>query len=164
MALSERVREALSRAADRTYERARGPQRTTREDLVAWARGHLSQRPIVIVSNREPWSHVRTGESIRAVRNAGGLTVAMDAVAQALGGTWVAHGSGDADRESSDDHGRVSCPPDRPAYRLRRLWLSEEDHALYYAGASNGALWPLCHIAYVRPRFRLDEWERYRDV
>jgi trehalose 6-phosphate synthase len=58
----------------------------------------------------------------------------------------------------------VALPPDRPSYRLRRLWLSEEDHALYYAGASNGALWPLCHIAYVRPRFRLDEWERYRDV
>ncbi len=164
MALSERVREALSRAADRTHARARGPQRTTREDLVAWAKAHLSNRQLVIVSNREPWSHVHSGDSIRAVRNAGGLTVAMDAVAQALGGTWIAHGSGDADREASDAQGRVGCPPDRPTYRLRRIWLSEEDHALYYSGASNGALWPLCHIAYVRPRFRLEEWERYRDV
>jgi trehalose 6-phosphate synthase len=60
--------------------------------------------------------------------------------------------------------GRVGCPPDRPTYRLRRIWLTDEDHALYYSGASNGALWPLCHIAYVRPRFKLDEWERYRDV
>jgi len=164
MALHERVREALSRAADRSYERARGPQRTTREDLIAWARGHMSNSSFVIVSNREPWSHVHAGDGIRAVRNAGGLTVAMDAIAQALGGTWVAHGSGDADRETSDENSRVSCPPERPAYRLRRIWLTDEDHALYYSGASNGALWPLCHIAYVRPRFRLEEWERYRDV
>ena len=164
MALSEKVRGALSRAADRSYERARSPQRTTREDLIAWARGHLSHRQLVIVSNREPWSHVRAGDAIRAVRNAGGLTVAMDAVAQTLGGTWVAHGSGDADREASDANGRVLCPPDRPTYGLRRIWLSDEDHALYYSGASNGALWPLCHIAYVRPRFRIEEWERYRDV
>jgi len=44
------------------------------------------------------------------------------------------------------------------------VWLSEEDQALYYNGLSNSALWPLCHIAYVRPRFRIEEWERYRDV
>jgi trehalose 6-phosphate synthase len=88
----------------------------------------------------------------------------MDAVAQSLGGTWVAHGSGDADREASDEHGRVMVPPDKKSYRLKRIWLTEEDHALYYSGASNGALWPLCHIAYVRPRFRLEEWERYREV
>jgi len=164
LVLSDRVREALSRAADKSRIRANSPHRTTQEDLVTWARGHLSHRPLVIVSNREPWSHVRDGEEIRAVRNAGGLTVALDAVAQALGGTWVAHGSGDADRETVDERDHVGCPPERPTYQLRRIWLSEEDHALYYSGASNGALWPLCHIAYVRPQFRLEEWERYRDV
>jgi hypothetical protein len=44
------------------------------------------------------------------------------------------------------------------------VWLSATDHELYYSRFSNGALWPLCHIAYVRPVFRSADWERYRDV
>jgi trehalose 6-phosphate synthase len=160
----ERIRGALSRAAVRTQQRNSGPPRTTRENLVEWARAHLHDRKLVVVSNREPYSHVRTGHRVSVLRNAGGLTVALDAVAQALGGVWVAHGSGNADRESADEHGRVACPPGQPRYTLRRLWLTEEDHAQYYSGFSNGALWPLCHIVYVRPRFRLEDWERYRDV
>jgi trehalose 6-phosphate synthase len=158
---TDRLRGALSRAAARQNN---DPPRTGRDDLVTWARAHMSGRKLVIASNREPYSHERDGDAIRVVRNAGGLTVALDAVSQALGGTWVAHGNGSADRETADAAGRVACPPERPAYTLRRLWLSREDEELYYAGLSNGALWPLCHIAHVRPRFLLAEWERYRDV
>ena len=164
MDIPDRIREALNRAAVRNHQRSTGPPRTSREDLVAWVQGHLRGRRLVVVSNREPYSHVREGGHVRWVRNAGGLTVALDAVARAVGGVWVAHGSGNADRATTDEHGRIACPPDRPAYTLRRVWLSREDHALYYSGFSNGALWPLCHIAYVRPRFRAPDWERYRDV
>ncbi|MBI1795748.1 MAG: trehalose-6-phosphate synthase [Candidatus Eisenbacteria bacterium] len=162
--IPERIRGALSRAATRAQQRDAGPPRTQREDLEVWAREHLRDRRLVVVSNREPYTHVRAGGGMRWVRNAGGLTVALDAVAQAIGGTWIASGSGAADRESVDASDHVACPPDRPRYTLRRLWLSDEDHALYYSGLSNSALWPLCHIVYVRPQFRLDEWERYRDV
>ena len=162
--IPERIRGALSRAATRAQQRDAGPPRTRREDLEAWAREHLKGRQLVVVSNREPYSHVHSSVGLRWVRNAGGLTVALDAVAQAIGGTWVASGSGKADREAVDRNDHVPCPPDRPRYTLRRLWLSEEDHALYYSGLSNSALWPLCHIVYVRPHFRLEEWERYRDV
>src|SRR5262245_57584517 len=160
----DRFKTALNRAAVRARQRASEPPRTREEELVAWARAHLAGRKIVIVSNREPYSHERKGESIRVVRNAGGLTVALDAVMQALGGVWVAHGGGSADRDTVDARDHVACPPDRPRYTLRRVWLSREDHARYYAGFANSALWPLCHIVYVRPRFRLEEWERYRDV
>ena len=142
-----RVRDALSRAAIRTQLRNEGPPRTTREQLVEWARAHLAGRELVVVSNREPYSHNREGGRIRVVRNAGGMTVALDGVAQALGGLWVAHGSGSADRATVDERDRVACPPERPRYNLRRVWLSREDHELYYSGFSNGALWPLCHIA-----------------
>jgi trehalose 6-phosphate synthase len=158
----DKVRQALTRAAAR--QQPDGPPRTTREDLVEWSRAHLGGKTLVIVSNREPYSHVRDGDQVRWVRNVGGLTVALDAVARALGGVWVAHGSGNADRATADRQGRVPCPPDKPAYVLKRVWLSRDDQALYYSGLANGALWPLCHIAYVRPRFRLVEWERYRDV
>src|SRR5262245_59355269 len=157
---AERIRGVLGRAAHSSG----GPRRTTREDLVSWARANIRDRQLVVVSNREPYSHLRDRTGVRWVRNAGGLTVALDSVTQALGGVWIAHGSGSGDRATSDASGRIACPPDRPSYTLRRLWLSSEDHALYYSGLSNGALWPLCHIAYVRPRFRMEEWERYRDV
>jgi len=159
----DRIRGALSRAAVRSQQRAAGPARTTREDLEGWAREHLRGRQLVVVSNREPYSHVRGAEGVGWVRNAGGLTVALDAVAQAIGGLWVASGSG-SERVGVDERDHVPCPPDRPRYTLRRLWLSPRDHALYYSGFSNSALWPLCHIVYVRPRFRLEEWERYREV
>ncbi len=158
------MRGALQRAAVRASLRAQAPPRTTRESLVDWVRAHLAGRRLVVVSNREPWSHHRDGDGVRVVRNAGGLTVALDAVMQATGGTWVAHGSGDADRDVVDERDSIACPPSHPRYRLRRLWLSSEDHSLYYAGFANGALWPLCHVAYVRPRFRLDDFERYADV
>jgi trehalose 6-phosphate synthase len=159
-----RVKDALTRAAVRTQQRSEGPPRTTREQLVEWARAHLRDRELVVVSNREPYSHQHADGGIVAIRNAGGLTVALDAVAQALGGLWVAHGSGSADRETVDAKGRVACPPERPTYSLKRVWLSSTDQDLYYSRFSNGALWPLCHIVYVRPRFRLLDWERYRDV
>jgi trehalose 6-phosphate synthase len=163
--LPERVRTALSRAAVRQEQRSGTPPRTTREDLKAWVGSHMRGRRLVVVSNREPWSHMRDGQGgVRVVRNAGGLVVAIDAVTQALGGVWVAQGQGTADRDVVDAHDRVPCPPDHPLYVLRRVWLSDEDHARYYSGFSNGALWPLCHIAYVRPRFRSQDWERYKDV
>jgi alpha,alpha-trehalose-phosphate synthase [UDP-forming] len=164
MESSDRLRGALRRAATRAALRGASPDRTTSGDLRAWARGHLGARRFVVVSNREPYSHVRDTDGVRVVRNAGGLTVALDAVARALGGTWVAHGSGNAARESVDVRDHVRCPPGHPAYTLRRVWLDDEDHDRYYAGFSNSALWPLCHIVYVRPRFRAEDWERYRDV
>jgi trehalose-6-phosphate synthase len=124
----------------------------------------MRDRRLVVVSNRQPYSHVYSPGGVRWLRHAGGLVVALDAVLQALGGLWVAHGSGDADRSAVDEKDHVACPPDRPRYTLRRVWLSREDHERYYAGFSNGALWPLCHIVYVRPRFDLADWERYKDV
>jgi trehalose 6-phosphate synthase len=164
MELPDRVRDALGRAAVRTQLRSTGPRRTSQADLIDWARAHLSDRKLVVVSNRQPYSHMHSEEGIRVSRNAGGLTVALDAIARALGGVWVAHGSGDADREVTDEHDRVAAPPSRPAYQLRRIWLGELDHARYYSGLSNSALWPLCHIVYVRPRFRAEEWEQYVEV
>lgn len=164
MNLAGRARGALSRAAVRSQLRNQGPPRTTRSTLVDWARAHLPDRKLVVVSNREPYSHQRDGEAVSVVRNAGGLTVALDAVMQAIGGVWVAHGSGSADREFVDANDRVPCPPEQPRYSLRRVWLTKDDHARYYSGFANGALWPLCHVVYVRPRFELADWTSYQKV
>ena len=82
---------------------------------------------------------------------------------RACAGTWIAHGSGGADRETVDATDSVRVPPDAPGYRLRRVWLSEVEEAGYYYGFANEGLWPLCHHAHTRPTFRAPDWRSLRD-
>src|SRR5207245_7855850 len=118
----------------------------TEELLKQFVNLRLAGRPLVVVSNREPVSHVRKGGRIQTLTPASGLVTAMDPMMRACGGVWVAHGSGDADRETADARGRLGVPEDDPRYTLRRVWLSErEEYGYYYAGANEG-LWPHCHI------------------
>jgi trehalose 6-phosphate synthase len=119
---------------------------------------------LVVASNREPFVHEQNGSGLRVVRPASGMVTAIDPIVKAVGGTWVAHGSGSADRLAVDTHDRLLVPPESHKYTLRRVWLSPEEEEGYYHGLSNGALWPLCHIAYTRPEFRKADWEMYRAV
>ena len=120
---------------------------------------------LVVVSNREPYLHAYAPDgSIKVRATPGGVSVALDALMRERGGVWIAHGAGTADRAVSDERDSVSVPPESPSYRLRRLWLTPEEEAGYYAGFANGALWPLCHQAHVRPVSKAEEWETYQHV
>ena len=120
---------------------------------------------VIVVSNREPFIHVRDDEhGIAIQRPASGLVTAIEPVMRACAGTWIAHGSGSADRDTVDAHDRVAAPVDDPGYQLRRLWLTEEEERGYYYGFANEGLWPLCHIAHVRPTFRSADWVQYERV
>ena len=79
-------------------------------------------------------------------------------------GTWVAWGSGTADREVADETGRVAVPPGEESYTLRRVWLDDADINGYYHGFANRALWPLCHMLIQHFEYRTEYWERYRTV
>jgi trehalose-6-phosphate synthase len=92
------------------------------------------------------------------------LVTALEPILRACDGTWVAHGSGDADRETVDNQDRLRVPPDRPEYALRRVWLTKEEEDGYYYGFANEGLWPLCHIAHTRPIFRTSDWQSYQDA
>jgi trehalose 6-phosphate synthase len=94
----------------------------------------------------------------------GGVSVALDALMRERGGVWIAHGAGSADRAVVDERSSIEMPPDAPAYRLRRIWLTAEEQERYYAGFSNNALWPLCHQAHVRPVFKAEDWDAYQAV
>ncbi|MEO8738668.1 MAG: trehalose-6-phosphate synthase [Casimicrobiaceae bacterium] len=119
---------------------------------------------ILVVSNREPFIHNRSGDDVVVTRPASGLVTALEPIMRACSGTWIAHGSGTADRDTVDRHDRVRVPPESPSYTLRRVWLSEEEEQGYYYGFANEGLWPLCHIAHVRPVFRSSDWEQYKKV
>jgi trehalose 6-phosphate synthase len=125
----------------------------------------LPDAEVLVVSNREPYSHVYgADESVVLQTPASGLVSALEPVTIACGGTWIAHGSGNADRETVDADDRLRVPPDGPAYTLRRVWLTEEEEDGYYYGFSNEGLWPLCHLVYVRPIFRTSDWTHYVGV
>jgi trehalose 6-phosphate synthase len=155
----------------------------TSAELVSSLAARLERTRLVIVANREPYIHVKRRvrqprglwsklrrarplerDEITWIRPASGLVTALDPVMRTWGGTWVAHGSGSADRETTDANGRLKVPPDHPSYTLRRVWLTQDEEDGYYYGLSNGAIWPLCHIAYARPEFNESDWEAYRRV
>jgi trehalose 6-phosphate synthase len=119
---------------------------------------------VFVVANREPYIHNHTEHGIELQTPASGLVSAVEPVMRACGGTWIAHGSGTADRETVDATDCIAVPPGNPEYTLRRVWISEEEQDGYYYGLANEGLWPLCHLAFTRPVFRESDWRTYRAV
>ena len=153
------------RDLDDEYRRARGPEAEWSPDrLRSLLHTQLRGDEIIVVSNREPYIHESTPAGIVVKRPASGLVTAIEPVMRACSGTWVAHGSGSADAPAVDAHDRVLAPPGRGEYTLRRIWLTEEEEQGYYYGFANEGLWPLCHVAHVRPVFREQDWLAYRRV
>lgn len=157
------VRSLVDRLArERESDARTGPWSADR--LRATLTQHLHGERVVILANREPYVHERTGEGVRVLHPASGLVSALEPVLRACSGVWVAHGSGSADRETVDAHDRVRVPPGEHSYLVRRVWLSPEEEQGYYYGFSNEGLWPLCHLAHTRPVFRSSDWGAYREV
>jgi len=144
----------------------------TEEEGTAWhaaalrrlMNSELAGTEVLVVSNREPYIHNREGDRIDVLLPASGLVSALEPVMRACGGTWVAHGSGSADREVVDAEDRIRVPPGVGSYALRRIWLTDEEQDEYYYGLANEGLWALCHIAFVRPTFREADWQTYKRV
>ncbi|MFO1296788.1 MAG: trehalose-6-phosphate synthase [Rubrivivax sp.] len=178
------LRRACATSKTSTAARRAG-DRVERGRLRSLLRSHLAGDQVIAVSNREPYIHqrvkddvesdgaadsdgVRSGRShIVVQRPASGLVTALEPVMRACSGTWIAHGSGSADRETVDASDRVSVPPGEHAessYWLRRVWLTPEEEQGYYYGFANEGLWPLCHVAHVRPTFRQGDWAAYREI
>jgi len=136
----------------------------TPERLRVAMQGKLNGSRLFAVSNREPYEHKHQGGSIVWSVPPSGLVTALEPVMRASDGIWIAQGTGDADKETADELGRLRVPPDHPEYKLRRVWLSKEEEAGFYFGFANEGIWPLCHIAHTRPIFRTQDWEHYRNV
>ncbi|HYN16146.1 MAG TPA: trehalose-6-phosphate synthase, partial [Terriglobales bacterium] len=145
---------ARASAENEAQLRAAADSSWTAERLSVSLRTKLAESRLSVVANREPYMHVRRGKGIETIVPASGLVTALEPILCACDGTWVAHGSGDADREMVDERNCVRVPPEQQRYTLRRVWLSKEEEEGYYFGFSNEGLWPLCHIAHTRPVFR----------
>src|SRR6185436_14382211 len=128
---------ARASAAQEAALRLAGEAVWTEERLKQFVRARFGQQPLYIVTNRQPVSHVRRGGAIHAQIPASGVVTALEPVARACGAVWLAHGSGDADRQATDAHDHVRLPADDPRYTLRRLWLTQAEEDGYYYGFAN---------------------------
>ena len=136
----------------------------TADRLAVHVRQRMGNGKIFVVSNREPYMHVRRAGTTECIVPPSGLVTAIEPILQACDGTWIAHGSGNEDAANVDEHDRLRVPPDDMRYTLRRVWLSPEEEAGYYEGFANEGLWPLCHIAHTRPIFRASDWTHHQNV
>jgi trehalose-6-phosphate synthase len=121
----------------------------------------IGDHKFIIVSNREPFIHQYSDEGIQCITPASGMVTALYPIVKSCGGIWIAHGSGEADRDVVDDHDHIAVPPENPSFTLRRIWLTREEEKGFYYGYANEGLWPLCHIVYIRPTFRENDWQHY---
>ncbi|HEY2684249.1 MAG TPA: trehalose-6-phosphate synthase [Steroidobacteraceae bacterium] len=165
MPILSQVREVLAEAEARQRLEIDFRENWTPQALQQVVRDHLNSAQVIVVSNREPYIHNLDADGKPIVQvPASGMVTALEPVMRACSGVWVAHGAGTADRETVDRYDQVRVPPDDPSYTLRRVWLTPEQEQGYYYGFSNEGLWPLCHLAYVRPAFRTTDWHAYEEV
>lgn len=162
--IAQAMQEARAVAQEEARLRTSGEAIWTPERLNEEMKQLLQDKKLVVVSNREPYMHIRSGKEIQLIMPASGMVTALEPVLKACGGLWVASGSGDADRETVDENDRLLVPPYENKYTLRRVWLTKEQEDHFYYGFSNEGLWPLCHIAHTRPVFRKIDWDYYCEV
>ncbi len=162
--LAESMRQARAAAEIEARLRNRSESLWTAQRLADHVRTKLGGNNLFVVSNREPYIHNRQDGAIRVTVPASGLVTAIGPILCACNGTWIAQGSGTADKDVVDSHDCLQVPPDDPKYTLRRVWLTKEEEDGYYYGFANEGLWPLCHMAHTRPIFRASDWAFYNEV
>jgi trehalose 6-phosphate synthase len=159
------VRQVLAEAEQKQRLEIDFRENWTPQALKQVVHDHLNSSQVIIVSNREPYIHNYDADHHPVAQvPASGMVTALEPIMRACAGVWIAHGAGAADRETVDRFDQIRVPPDDPAYTLRRVWLTAEQEQGYYYGFSNEGLWPLCHLAYVRPAFRPTDWRSYEEV
>ncbi len=113
-----------------------------------------SERPILVASNRLPFTIHRTEGGLERRPSSGGLISALEPVVRRRGGTWVGWPGTELKRDESVD-GASS------GYRVAAVRLSEHEANRYYHGFSNRTLWPLLHSLPSRAGFDRRDWGVY---
>ena len=113
LAISLRLARASADAEARLREAAESVW--TAERLRIFIQGALEGGRLFVVSNREPYKQSYRGKNMEVTVPASGLVSAIEPILRASKGTWLAHGSGDADRVTEDDD-RLPVPPGEPRY------------------------------------------------
>ncbi|MEK7559491.1 MAG: trehalose-6-phosphate synthase [Patescibacteria group bacterium] len=119
---------------------------------------------LIMAADAEPRIHQRKNEKMTTIVPAGGVSIALDPIAQISQGVFVARGKTKEDREVVNGSGKIKISGDLGTYALKRVFINEKEQDDYYNGFSNQTLWPLCHVAYERPVFEKGWYENYKKV
>lgn len=118
--------------------------------------GH-STRPLVVVSNRLPFTTAPGPAGLRFERSPGGLVAALDPALAERGGVWIGW-------PGSTDQEHLPPFPDTPTVRYRGVPLSSREVTQYYGGFSNRTLWPLFHYFTAQTHVDPSAWTVYDRV
>ncbi len=119
---------------------------------------------MVLAADAEPRIHRRINSGMTTITPAGGVSVALDPIAQISQGIFVARGKTKEDRDVVNGSGKIKIIGDFGSYSLKRVFINEKEQDDYYNGFSNQTLWPLCHVAYEQPVFEKSWFENYKKV
>ena len=116
-----------------------------------------TELPVVVASNRLPFTFTRTGGELERTPSPGGLVSALEPVLRERGGTWIGWPGIEVRKGERLETGGEP-------YRIHPVPLGEIDVQRYYHGFSNRTLWPLMHSLAARARFDARDFKQYADV
>ncbi len=119
---------------------------------------------IITVADAETRVHVPHQDKITAHIPAGGVAIALDPIARATKGIYIARGKTPEDKLVVDKANKILINDSENSYTLKRVFLPPDRFDQYYNGFSNQTLWPLCHVAFERPEFKPEWYEGYKKV
>ena len=115
------------------------------------------EKPILVVSNRLPFTLQKVDGSIERKPSSGGLVSAMDPILKKFGGVWLGwpgtSGINDKDLNKKGE-----------PFEIATVSISEGEVGRYYHGFSNRTLWPLFHSLPERTCFDRRDWEIYDKI
>src|SRR5690348_12524856 len=93
---------------------------------------------LLIVGDAEPVVHKEENGELKAISRPGGVSVALEPIAKAANGTFIARGRTDEDRKVVNGNGKITIKPDDANdYTLKRLFVASEETDPYYNGFAN---------------------------
>ena len=118
MHLAKSLTDARAAAKEEARLRVAAESVWTPDRLREHLRHKLHGQALFAISNREPYEHSRRGKDLECIVPASGVVTALEPVLRACGGTWIAHGAGDADRDMVDERDRLRVPARIPDTRF----------------------------------------------
>lgn len=132
----------------------------------------MSQRPLIVASNRGPVSFTQVGdERFTSRQGSGGLVTAISTVLQDQQAIWIAATMGSGDRARwtlAQRRGESFVSPEETGtkFSLRFVVPDERSYNQYYNEISNPLLWFLQHYLWDTPRapdITHETWDAWRN-
>lgn len=123
----------------------------------------LQNARLVIVSNRLPVILTSEEGSLKVHPSLGGLVTALAPVLKNRGGLWIGW-PGPVEDDQDAVQALLEKENRKTGFKLRPVFLTQEEVKLYYEGFSNEILWPLFHDLLSCCHFAPEYWKCYQLV